>query len=232
MLTHLDLFSGIGGFALAAQWAGFQTVQFVEYDPYCQQVLRKHWPDVPIHGDITTYTVDTLVSQWYDRATNKEALQMAAKRKDYDEAVRLYNRGCSIGHVAAFYNMSRQAMWKILKIRGCQFRQQLRYGKDNHFHRGTKADGYAQNLLEQALEDGVVQRKVRCETCGDVGTFKDGRTKIQAHHPDYNKPLDVMWLCQPCHHKWHKQHKAVPRKEVVPHESFAGGIELLTGGFP
>jgi site-specific DNA-cytosine methylase len=30
MLTHIDLFSGIGGFALAARWVGFETVQFVE----------------------------------------------------------------------------------------------------------------------------------------------------------------------------------------------------------
>ena len=51
-LTHLDLFSGIGGFALAAQWAGFKTIGFVEIDKYCQKVLRKHWPDVPIVEDI------------------------------------------------------------------------------------------------------------------------------------------------------------------------------------
>ena len=49
---HLDLFSGIGGFALAAHWAGFQTVQFVENEPYCQKVLQKNFPGVPIHGDI------------------------------------------------------------------------------------------------------------------------------------------------------------------------------------
>jgi DNA (cytosine-5)-methyltransferase 1 len=41
--THLDLFSGIGGFALAAQWAGFRTVAFCEIDPYCQAVLRKNF---------------------------------------------------------------------------------------------------------------------------------------------------------------------------------------------
>ena len=56
MLRHLDLFSGIGGFAMAAQrLGGFETVQFVEIDPFCQQVLGKHWPGVPIHRDVKTY---------------------------------------------------------------------------------------------------------------------------------------------------------------------------------
>jgi len=55
--THLDLFSGIGGFALAAKWAGYETIQFVEIEPFCHQVLKKHWPDVPIHSDIKTFDV-------------------------------------------------------------------------------------------------------------------------------------------------------------------------------
>lgn len=50
--THLDLFSGIGGFALAAERSGFRTVGFSEIDPYASAVLRKHWPDVPNFGDI------------------------------------------------------------------------------------------------------------------------------------------------------------------------------------
>jgi DNA (cytosine-5)-methyltransferase 1 len=54
-MRHLDLFSGIGGFALAAKWAGFETVQFVEIDPFCQKVLRKNFPGVPIHDDIKTF---------------------------------------------------------------------------------------------------------------------------------------------------------------------------------
>ena len=52
-VNHLDLFSGIGGFALAARWVGWETVGFCEIDPYCQKVLRKHWPDVPIYEDVT-----------------------------------------------------------------------------------------------------------------------------------------------------------------------------------
>ena len=55
-MNVLDLFSGIGGFALAGDMlGGFTTKQFVEIDPYCRQVLRKNFPDVPIHDDITTY---------------------------------------------------------------------------------------------------------------------------------------------------------------------------------
>lgn len=55
-LRLLDTFSGIGGFSLAARWlGGFETVQFVERDPYCQRVLAKHWPNTPIHDDICTF---------------------------------------------------------------------------------------------------------------------------------------------------------------------------------
>lgn len=54
-LTHVDLFSGIGGFAIAARWTGFRTVAFCECEPYAQRVLRKHWPDVPIHDDVRTF---------------------------------------------------------------------------------------------------------------------------------------------------------------------------------
>lgn len=53
--THLSLFSGIGGLDLAAEWAGFRTVAFVEFDPYCQKVLKRHWPEVPIYGDVREF---------------------------------------------------------------------------------------------------------------------------------------------------------------------------------
>lgn len=54
-MTHVDLFSGIGGFALAARWAGFKTVQFVEIDAFCRKVLQKNFVGVPIHDDIKTF---------------------------------------------------------------------------------------------------------------------------------------------------------------------------------
>ncbi len=48
----LDLFSGIGGFSLGLERAGFETVAFCEIEPYCQAVLKKHWPGVPIYNDV------------------------------------------------------------------------------------------------------------------------------------------------------------------------------------
>lgn len=53
-MKHLDLFSGIGGFALAARWAGIETVAFCEIDKFCHKVLNKNFPGVPIHDDIKT----------------------------------------------------------------------------------------------------------------------------------------------------------------------------------
>ncbi len=54
----LDTFAGIGGFSYAAERliGGFETTQFIEIDPFCQKVLKKHWPHVPIHDDIRTFT--------------------------------------------------------------------------------------------------------------------------------------------------------------------------------
>ena len=54
-MTHLDLFSGIGGFALAARWCGFETIQFVEINKFCQKVLAKNCPGIDIHDDIKTF---------------------------------------------------------------------------------------------------------------------------------------------------------------------------------
>ena len=51
-LKVLDLFSGIGGFALGLERAGMETVAFCDIEPFCQQVLQVHWPDVPIAEDI------------------------------------------------------------------------------------------------------------------------------------------------------------------------------------
>ena len=56
----LDLFSGIGGFALGLERAGMETVAFCEYDEKARLVLNKHWPDVPMYNDVRTLAGEQL----------------------------------------------------------------------------------------------------------------------------------------------------------------------------
>jgi len=54
-MKHIDLFSGIGGFTLAAHAHGIETVAFAERDQRCRDFLSKTWPGVEIHDDIKTF---------------------------------------------------------------------------------------------------------------------------------------------------------------------------------
>jgi DNA (cytosine-5)-methyltransferase 1 len=58
-MKHLDLFSGIGGFAIATErvWPNTEHL-FCEIDPFCQAVLKKHWPNTEIYADIRQLTTD------------------------------------------------------------------------------------------------------------------------------------------------------------------------------
>ena len=61
MLRMLDLFTGIGGISLAAEWTGqIESVCFCELADYPQKVLKKHWPNVPIIPDIHDVTKEKL----------------------------------------------------------------------------------------------------------------------------------------------------------------------------
>jgi hypothetical protein len=137
---------------------------------------------------------------------------MPAHRKDFAEAVAMYQDGLSIGDVAVSHGVTRQAMWKILKRRGVVFREQLCFDEANHFF----VDGlgyephqvHARNIAMKAIARGELVPKP-CEKCGFTGRARDGRNLVHAHHDDYSKPLAVRWLCKRCHHAEHYGDKAI-----------------------
>jgi len=54
-MNHASLFSGIGGFDLAAEWMGWNNVLHVERDPFCQKVLKHHFPNALSFDDVKTF---------------------------------------------------------------------------------------------------------------------------------------------------------------------------------
>lgn len=56
----------------------------------------------------------------------------------------------------------------------------------------------AQNAVSNAVRDGRLEKPDRCSSCGIRG-------RLHGHHDDYSKPLDVTWLCVPCHKERHKE---------------------------
>ena len=60
----------------------------------------------------------------------------------------------------------------------------------------------AKFITGHAVRDGKLVRPRHCSECGSTH-------KIEGHHDDYTKPLEVRWLCEKCHKKWHKYNKPI-----------------------
>ena len=125
----------------------------------------------------------------------------AHRQMKYDFAAELYQRcNLTVRQLAEFYGVSHQAMWDALRRR-IALNPRDRPGKDNPFYRGGKtAFKRTQSATERAIKKGLLVPQP-CEVCGAQG-------RMHAHHADYNKPLEVQWLCQLHHFEWHSQHKA------------------------
>ena len=89
-LKLLDLFSGVGGFSYAAEKiiGGYKTTQFVEIDPYCQSVLRKNFPNTPIHDDIKTFTAKPGEFDVFTIGFPCQDLSVAGKQRGINEQTR------------------------------------------------------------------------------------------------------------------------------------------------
>lgn len=82
----------------------------------------------------------------------------------------------------------------------------LKYEKENpekirkRNDRWNKKTGNASHKVHWAIESGRLSPSPCC-VCG--------ATPAEAHHCDYNRPLDVMWLCKKCHTNWHKHNEPI-----------------------
>lgn len=82
----------------------------------------------------------------------------------------------------------------------------LARGNAAHYYRYPNRSA-ARYAVTNAVRDGRLYKPSQCESCND-------ETTLHGHHCDYNKPLDVMWLCDPCHKQWHRENEPIYCNEV------------------
>lgn len=99
--------------------------------------------------------------------------------------------------------------WKQKERSRCREKQN-RYRKDgrckpvNHeavinWRKRNPEKAYAHNAAEYAMKKGIIKRATICERCGKADRL------LHKHHPDYSKPIQILWLCTACHGLQHRK---------------------------
>jgi transposase-like protein len=254
--SYLGCCSGIGMLEKACEAHGGVGTLMVDNDPFCQRILSLRYPDVPLFGDLFDLDEDTIREVIMGRREPerlKARVDMYEAGFSLEEVAEYFEisrqavwemfknagvemrpqRVLSPQALARRDDQTTEPKPKITRPRSKNSEPKKRnrsYPSDeNPFYRGgTKAHDKSQNLVEAAVLRGSLVRPTTCSECGlDPAPFENGRTAIQAHHDDYNKPLEVRWLCQPCHHRWHRFNEAIPFGGDAP-ESL---VDVVVGGF-
>lgn len=120
------------------------------------------------------------------------------------EAIEMLKNGASQNSVAQFYDVTRQYIHNICVKHGL-------IKKKIHIIRSSEHCSLRDRIgtfIRTAIAKGILIPEP-CEICGVFGKDERGRRKVDAHHDDYNKPLNVRWLCVKHHREWHHNNEAI-----------------------
>ena len=148
-------------------------------------------------------------------ASNKNAPKLTPEQRD--EVARLYISGRSMGSLAMEFEVDIKSIKGILLARKVEIRplppKKPKVPKKIHQYNFTtmRHDEKALRAVERAIRKKILIRPEHCVECGQAKKKRNGLSDINAHHDDYNKPLDVRWLCSQCHFDWHCNNQAIER---------------------
>lgn len=96
-----------------------------------------------------------------------------------------------------------------------QERIERRRGYERKYYRNpaNRHKDYARGAVFTAIESGALVRATACESCAAA-------SELEAHHPDYSKPLEVRWLCVACHKDAHRKTHCVHGHEYTPANTY------------
>lgn len=115
-------------------------------------------------------------------------------RKENIEKVREYDRNRP--NKEERVEKHRKRIEKMKKDNPTKYRKYLKSAKK--WNEQNKEKRNAHNKVARALMNGKLIRKSKCEKCSSI-------EKIEAHHENYSKPLEVIWLCEKCHKDIHRE---------------------------
>ncbi len=125
-----------------------------------------------------------------------------ACRKEYKKAYQAANSEKIREQKKAYYAVNRDQILengRAWREKNKEARAKYTAEYDAEYKTKYPAKIKAINAVNNAIKAGRMARPDLCECCGS-------KCKVQAHHCDYSKQIDVEWLCSPCHYQWHAKH--------------------------
>lgn len=146
---------------------------------------------------------------------------MCKEEKSIEDFTKDYRKLYGRGYRCTVCNRKRYKLWRDKNLQDLRDRERVRYWDRNRVNKLKRKRPYnkerrkqllnpkkekSRSLFRYAVKIGQIVRKP-CEVCG--------KPRAEGHHSDYNKPLEVMWLCRIHHAEWHRNNKAVEPKEQL-----------------
>lgn len=150
-------------------------------------------------------------------------------------AIEMVKSGIKKSHVANYFQVSKQYISQLMEKENKPKKEKTRRSRLNTMLKQNRKKQLAHYLVSSAIMDGVLHPQP-CEKCGKNNP-PIGRKIIDAHHDDYDKPLQVRWLCRKHHKEMHKYLPNKNRKKSIfilpkPTNPKAQKIRDLLGSIP